>query len=127
MKKTNKINLISGIVIVAIIVIAIGVHSYNAHRLSGTYSGDVSFLIFSSKDYITFSKDKTFTEGEMGKNGKRVNPGTYEINGDQLKLHWKKSDVDATCKLAKDHKSFVIKKATGLSGMSDGTKFTKKN
>ncbi|MDO1605914.1 hypothetical protein Q2T76_07545 [Lactobacillus sp. YT155] len=106
-----------GIIAALIVVIAfIGISKYNASRIEGSYTGKITVLFSTSKDTMTFSKDKTLKEGN--------NKGTYEIEGNTLRIEFDEGTT-MKAKLSKDRKSFVIKSASGLTSMIEGTKYIK--
>ncbi|MGR3741205.1 hypothetical protein [Companilactobacillus sp. DQM5] len=109
-------SIVIGVAVILLIIIGFVWHNYNASRLEGSYTGKVTVLFTSTKDTMTFSKDKTFKDGS--------NKGTYEIDKDELKMKFK-DGTRINADLSKDRKSFEITSASGLVDMASGTKYIK--
>lgn len=90
-----------------------------SNKLSGDCTGTVKFLFMESKSTLTFKGD-TVTEKQ---GDKTTSKGTYKIKDNQLQFNL--DDTNVTADLSKDRKSFTLKSSEGLSGIANGTKFTK--
>ncbi len=90
-----------------------------SNKLSGDYTGTIKFLFMESKSTLTFKGD-TVTEKQ---DGEITSKGNYKIEDNQLQFNL--DDTNVTADLSKDRKSFTLKSSEGLSGLANGTKFTK--
>ncbi|GAJ26838.1 hypothetical protein JCM15457_1789 [Liquorilactobacillus sucicola DSM 21376 = JCM 15457] len=116
--KIKKSWLITGIAIIAVVVI-VGVVKALPKHLDGEYSHTTTFLFISSTDTLKFDGDKVIEYAD----GKKTNSGTYKISGDELKM--KINGVNMAAKLSDDKKSFVVKSADGIASLAKGFKYTK--